>query len=365
MQPFQNFNLPTAGTYPHTAPVRTNLAVARGFACSGIPVFPCDTLKRPLTSRGHHDATTDLNTIRRWWTRRPAALVGIPTGPGSGVWVLDVDGDAGLRSLNELMARLGVGTIADLTPCVSRTPSGGLHLIFRLQNGDRPRNRARDIGAGLDTRGVKADGESAGYFIGPGSMLSDGRRYELVDATTLKPIGAPGYSFEKAVPAPRKLVGLATFNAAERAVIVASPELRQAIRDGAPVEWPILVAQHQAKRAALAAAPAPRRGAPGTPELERQLRYVASILSRELRKLAGMRPGSGRNDAAFRLVCRVGRWVHNGIITQDQLADDLLYACTCNGLVHDDGRKAVLDTIASGLARSANDALPALEARHG
>ena len=173
---------------PHTQG-SINFTIALAFAQAGTRVFPCDERKRPLTSRGHHAATTDYKTIRQWWTRWPYALVGIPAGPSSGVWVLDVDGESGRRSLNDLMARLGAETIADLTPCVSRTPSGGLHLIFRLQPGERPRNRARDIGAGLDTRGVKSDGTSAGYFIAPGSMRSDGRRYELLDATTLAPIG--------------------------------------------------------------------------------------------------------------------------------------------------------------------------------
>jgi hypothetical protein len=282
------------------------------------------------------------------------------------VWVLDVDGQAGRQSLNVLMARLDVETIADLTRCVSRTPSGGLHLIFRLQAGERPRNRARDIGAGLDTRGVKADGTSAGYFIAPGSTLPDSRRYELVDATTLEPIEAPTQSFENAMPASRKLVGLATFNSAQRDIIAASPELRQAIRDSDPAEWSAVVEQYQAaQRQAVTATDEQWRCAPGTPELVRQHRYVTSILDRELRALTGLGPGSGRNDAAFRLVCRVGRWVHAGIITRDQLTADVLDACLHNGLLHDDGRKAVLDTIASGLARSAHDALPALEARHG
>jgi hypothetical protein len=366
MQTFQRSAPLAAGTYRHRVPVSPNLAVALTYARAGIPVFPCDARKRPLTPCGHHDATTDLDTIRRWWARWPDVLVGIPTGPDSGVWVLDVDGEAGRQSLDALMARLGAETIADLTPCVSRTPSGGLHLIFRLQPGERPRNRARDIGAGLDTRGVKADGTSAGYIIAPGSKLPDGRHYELVDAITLEPIEASACPFENAATAPRKLVGLATFNAAERAMIAASPELRQAIRDGDPAEWSAIVEQHQAaQREVLAAARAPWRRTCATTELERQHRYVASILDRELRALADMRPGSGRNHAAFKLACRVGRWVHAGIITRGQLTGDVLDACERNGLVADDGRKAVLDTVASGLARSAHDALPELEVRHG
>ena len=203
MQTFQHSGPQTAGAYRHCTFGSINLAAALAYARSGIRVFPCDARKRPLTPRGHHDATTDLATIRRWWARWPDALVGIPTGPESGVWVLDVDGEAGRFSLNELMARLGVATIADLTPCVSRTPSGGLHLIFRLQSAERPRSRARDMGAGLDTRGMKADGTSAGYFVAAGSKLPDGRRYEPLDAITLEPIEAPTHSFESAAPATR------------------------------------------------------------------------------------------------------------------------------------------------------------------
>ena len=153
MQTFQHLAPHAAGTYRHRITIAPNLAVALVYSRAGIPVFPCAASgprrKQPLTPRGHHDATTDLDTIGGWWTRWPDALVGIPTGPDSGVWIFDIDGPAGRCSLNELMARLGVETIADLTPCVSRTPSGGLHLIFRLQPGERPRNRARDIGAGF------------------------------------------------------------------------------------------------------------------------------------------------------------------------------------------------------------------------
>ena len=173
-------------------------------------------------------------------------------------------------------------------------------------------------------------------------------------------------TFGNSKNAPRGLLYLATFNAAERAVIAAKPKLRQAIRDSVPAEWCGIVGQHQGtQRQALAAAFAPRCRAPGTPELERQHRYVASILDRELCALAGMGPGSGRNDAAFRLVCRVGRWAHHGIIKPDRLAADVMAACEANGLVREDGRQAVLATIASGLARSAGDALPELGGGHG
>jgi hypothetical protein len=107
-----------------------NLAVALGFARSGIPIFPCGLDKRPLVLRGFHAATTNKDQISAWWRRWPNALAAVPTGHASGLWVLDVDGQAGRDSLSQLLARLGLESVADLTPVISRTPSGGLHLFF-------------------------------------------------------------------------------------------------------------------------------------------------------------------------------------------------------------------------------------------
>jgi Bifunctional DNA primase/polymerase, N-terminal len=98
----------TAGTKRHHHSSRINCTIVLSFARADIPVFPCDARKRPLTPRGHHDATANLDVLRRWWTRCTDALIGIPTGPTSGVWVLDVDGEAGRRSLTELITRFGV-----------------------------------------------------------------------------------------------------------------------------------------------------------------------------------------------------------------------------------------------------------------
>ena len=170
-----------------------NLAVALHYADPGVAVFPCfeagPRAKQPRTQHGYHDATTDIRQVRTWWHSWPGALVGIPTGPSSGVWVLDVDGSAGLESLRKLLAKLGLRTAAALTRVAARTPSGGLHLYFAFRDGVRPRNRANDIGAGLDTRGVKEDGTAAGYFIAPGSVLPDGRSYEWIETASLTDLG--------------------------------------------------------------------------------------------------------------------------------------------------------------------------------
>jgi hypothetical protein len=170
-----------------------NGAVAIRYAKAGIPVFPCyaqgERAKQPHVKGGHHAATADLDMIRQWWAKWPEALVGIPAGPPSGVWVLDVDGEAGRLSLEDLLARLKLGSVADLTPCVTRTPSGGLHFIFKWREGEHPRNRAGDIGEGLDTRALRVDGESGGFFIAAGSALPDGRAYEAINPADLAPMG--------------------------------------------------------------------------------------------------------------------------------------------------------------------------------
>ncbi|MFN8996665.1 MAG: bifunctional DNA primase/polymerase, partial [Pseudomonadota bacterium] len=63
----------------------------------GLPVFPCDEHKRPMTPNGFKDATLDPETIRRSFAR--AAMIGIPTGEASGFFVLDLDCKNGAQGL--------------------------------------------------------------------------------------------------------------------------------------------------------------------------------------------------------------------------------------------------------------------------
>jgi hypothetical protein len=67
---------------------------ALNYASLGLPVFPCNcTDKSPLTGHGFYDATTDANQIKAWWLQFPDAMIGMPTGPASGIDVLDLDLD--------------------------------------------------------------------------------------------------------------------------------------------------------------------------------------------------------------------------------------------------------------------------------
>jgi hypothetical protein len=66
------------------------LEAALRYAGRGLAVFPANG-KRPYTDHGLHDATTDPETIERWWRRWPAANIAIRTGSVSGLLVLDAD----------------------------------------------------------------------------------------------------------------------------------------------------------------------------------------------------------------------------------------------------------------------------------
>lgn len=134
---------------------------ALALAARGLPVFPTNR-KVPRTPRGFYDATTDPARIRELWTRWPKADIAIRT--GGGLSVLDVDGDPGRESLEQLEEEHG--TIRTLT---ARTGGGGLHFYFA---GDLPCRTG--FMRGLDVKGA------GGYVVAPPSLHASGRRYEWI-----------------------------------------------------------------------------------------------------------------------------------------------------------------------------------------
>jgi hypothetical protein len=153
-----------------------NLRVALEAAAVGIPVFPCREsgtgAKKPRTTHGKDDATTDPRQIRRWWAQYPGSLAASPTGPASGFWVLDIDRQ-GLSAFQHLLSECGCEYVGDLSPVWATTPNGGMHIYFAFEPGTTPRTRSSDIAAGIDTRGL------GGYVILPGNRLPDGRAYKF------------------------------------------------------------------------------------------------------------------------------------------------------------------------------------------
>lgn len=147
----------------------------------GVPVFPVRMSQRddgtwdkfPAISKadggnGFHDATTEPTAISRLFSHRNANAIGMPTGTASGICVIDVDtkhGRDGRPWLDENRDALPeTRTI--------RTPSGGLHLWFRMPDGIDIRNSAGKVSVGVDVRG------NGGYVVLPPSP-----GYAIADAT--------------------------------------------------------------------------------------------------------------------------------------------------------------------------------------
>ena len=111
------------------------LGAALSFAkYDGIPVFACcPQTKKPFTANGFKDATTDEQLIEKMWQRWPAAMIGMPTGPASSRWVLDIDvkdGRDGRATARRARARAWRALPPTL---ITLTPSGGEHRYFRWQ----------------------------------------------------------------------------------------------------------------------------------------------------------------------------------------------------------------------------------------
>lgn len=142
------------------------LEAALAYAGEGFAVFPCKPDKSPRTKNGFYDATTDEDQIRRWWAAHPSDLVGLRTGEGSGVFVLDLDnGEVGHASLEHLEAEHG-RLPETYTVRTSGNPEKGKgpgeHRYFRYP-GAAVKSTVSAIGDNLDVRG---DG---GYVIAPPS----------------------------------------------------------------------------------------------------------------------------------------------------------------------------------------------------
>lgn len=266
------------------------VTAALAYGDCGLAVFPVAAdCRRPLTRHGYRDASNTREGIEALWRGRPEANIAVACGAVSGVLVLDVDvkGANGLRTLAELEARNGTLPKTWRT----RTPSGGFHLWFRPPP-RRLRNRV-GFAPGLDLR---TDGGSVAV---PPSTKPGG-----VYAWEIHPEVCPLPS------APNWLSDL-----------IDPPVVRPPVR-------PIPAGSY-----------------------DRLARYVCSAINGECRELAAMKPNTGRNFRLFVASARLGALVGANLVSADLVERQLEAAAAECGLVGDDGRRAVLATIKSGLAR--------------
>lgn len=137
-------------------------------------------LKTPieqLAPNGCDSATTSVATLQMWWGMHPHANIGVATGPGSDLFVVDLDDHVGGSDTWEgLTSEHG----ADECGLVVLTGGGGVHLYYKHVEGGR-NSASRLFGPGVDSR---AD---HGYVVAPPSLHCSGSRYAWEEPGTPGP----------------------------------------------------------------------------------------------------------------------------------------------------------------------------------
>jgi len=274
----------------------------------GTPLLACDKDPEgrdiPRTG-GVYKASTDPRLVREWWAKWPDARIAVATGLRIGAFVLDIDrkGEVdGFASLARLEARFGP------LPATWRalTPSGGAHLWFAQPQGWALRNK-------VGLRLYRPDGSTAERFDGL-DIRSDGA------SITTPPSRKPGGAYRW---------------------------------DVRPSEAPLAEPPIWLLRLGIDPPPPPRRERrpfrPGS--ADRAARYVERVLDSELGALSRMGANTGRNLRLFKAAANLGSLVGAGLLPQDLAEEELEAAAQACGLLQEDGRRAVLQTIASGMRR--------------
>jgi hypothetical protein len=102
-----------------------------------------------LVPHGSKQATTDRDTIKRWWRDRPSANIAIAAGRHI---ILDVDRrHGGVETLATLEQQHG--PLPETWRARSPSVGGGPHYFFRCPDGVKIAGKASAIGPGIDVRG--------------------------------------------------------------------------------------------------------------------------------------------------------------------------------------------------------------------
>jgi putative DNA primase/helicase len=148
------------------------------------PLWPRD--KKPFVPDWPNKATNDLARYRAMCGRK-AHNIGLATGEGSGVWVLDVDPDHdGAETLRKLIDKHG-----ELPQTViAKTQSGGRHFYFKYDPAHPLRNYVGKL-PGIDVR------SSGANVVLPPSIGPSGKQYEWIyDPFTTEVAEAPAWLYD-------------------------------------------------------------------------------------------------------------------------------------------------------------------------
>uniref|UniRef100_UPI003BA9E8B3 bifunctional DNA primase/polymerase n=1 Tax=Streptomyces sp. NBC_00998 TaxID=2903712 RepID=UPI003BA9E8B3 len=177
----------------------------------------CTCRSRGRWCHGFHAATTDLPTLRDWWAAEPEFGIGVSCGP-AGLVVIDVDAHADADDVparERLLPGIPIDERVDLTglgsgydtlallaayrsrpnPCEDtstlrvRTPSGGMHIWYRLPKGG-PRLRCSSGSSSKVALAWQVDVRAVGgYIVAPTTRTAAGV-YEALPGARL-PVALP------------------------------------------------------------------------------------------------------------------------------------------------------------------------------
>src|SRR5215469_5219704 len=112
----------------HFGSAETGLSTVLALAARGWRLFPvAPRAKIPLVKDWRSRATSDPDTLQAWSLQYPGCNWGLACGPGSGVWVLDVDGEEGETSLRSLY----VGRDHEWEETLVVKTARGRHIYYR------------------------------------------------------------------------------------------------------------------------------------------------------------------------------------------------------------------------------------------
>ena len=176
------------------------LQAALTYAGRGWEVFPAKG-KASYKSAKHSGGrkwgkTCDPVEIERDFKQWPRANIGLPCGPDSGFWVMELDTLAahGVDGIAALAALTSIhGPLPETLRAVS--PSGSIHYYWRWPLEFPIQNSTSKIGPGIDVRG------QGGMVIAPPSIRDDGV-YRWVNQLPIA--AAPMWLIELATTSPRR-----------------------------------------------------------------------------------------------------------------------------------------------------------------
>lgn len=144
--------------------------IAMFYAEHNIKTFPVKKQgKSPLCPNGFKSATMDRVVLQEWNKKFHDCNIGIPTGTINNIFVVDVDGEIGAKSLialENIYGKLDAPTVIT---------GKGKHLYFKIPENTNIKSSVSKIANHID---IRANG---GYVVAPPSIHENGNCYKWVN----------------------------------------------------------------------------------------------------------------------------------------------------------------------------------------